>query len=75
MDDERARDFWERALGDIQDDGFFAPVRTAEPPAPPPPVRIRKRRGLSNIQLVLIVVVISLILALIIVSWLAPALF
>ena len=75
MDEERARDFWERALGEIQDDGFFGPVRTAEPPAPPPPTPPRPRRQLSNVQLVLIVVATSLLLALLVLNWLAPALF
>lgn len=75
MDEERARDFWERALGDIQDDGFFGPVRTAEPPAPPALPKAPAPRRLSNIQLVLIVVATSLLLALIVLNWLAPALF
>lgn len=75
MDEERARDFWERALGEIQDDGFFAPVGTAEPPAPSTPPETPARPRLSNLHLVLLVVVISLLLALIVVNWLAPALF
>jgi hypothetical protein len=75
MDDERARRFWERALRDIRDDGFFAPVQTAERPQPEaPPIVARRRRRLTNLHLILIVVGVSVILALIILNWLAPAL-
>jgi hypothetical protein len=73
MDERRARHFWESALREIQDDGFFAPVQTAEPPRPVLPRPKRKRRRLSNLHLVLIVVALSLTLAFIIVNWLAPA--
>jgi hypothetical protein len=63
MDDDRARHFWERTLREIQDDGFFAPVQTAEPPTPEsPPVPTPRGRRLTNLHLVGIVVVISLIL-------------
>ena len=76
MDDEQARRFWERALRDIQDDGFFAPVQTAEPPrSDEPPAPAAHRRQLTNLHLVLLVIGLSLILALIVLNWLAPALF
>lgn len=76
MDDEQARRFWERALREIRDNGFFAPVQTAEPPqVEVEPRATRRRFHLTNLQLVLIVIVISLVLALIVLSWLAPALF
>jgi hypothetical protein len=76
MDDERARRFWERALRDIRDEGFFTSVQTAEPP--PAPVAQRERRlrlRLTNLHLVLIVITISLIVTLVVLNWLAPALF
>jgi len=78
MNEERARDFWERALDEIQDDGFFAPVSTAEPPPPvepPAPVVRRHRPRFSDAQLVLMVVAAAVILALSVVIWLAPALY
>ncbi len=76
MDDERARHFWERTLREIQDDGFFAPVQTAEPPRPElPPLRIRPRRRLTNTHLVLIVVIVAMVLAAAVMTWLAPAFF
>lgn len=78
MDEDRARDFWERALRDIDDDGFFAPVRTAEPvvaqPAPLPHRQPAGRR-LTNVQMVLMVVLLSLLLVLVVVYGLTPALF
>jgi hypothetical protein len=78
MDDEHSRRFWEQALRDIRDDGFFAPVQTAEPPeqeevTPPEPLP-RSTRRLTNLHLVLIVVALALILAIVVVNWLAPAL-
>jgi hypothetical protein len=74
-DDEQARHFWERTLREINDDGFFAPVQTADPPnSPSPIVKQRARPHLTNIHLVLIVVIVSLILAAIVLNWLAPAL-
>lgn len=78
MDDDQARNFWERALREIEDGGFFAPVQTAEPlasAAAPEPARRKARRRPTNVQLVAIVVLISLVLALAVVSWLTPALF
>ncbi len=75
MDDERARHFWERTLREIQDDGFFAPVQTAELPQPESlPPAISPRRRLTNVHLILIVVFVSLILAAVVLNWLAPAL-
>jgi len=78
MDEDRARDFWERALRDIDDDGFFAPVKTAEPvverPAPQPRPEPAGRR-LTNVQMVLMVVLLSLLLVLVVVYGLTPALF
>ena len=78
MDEDRARDFWERALGEIDDGGFFAPVQTATPPEAKPaalPPRRRHRRHPTNLELVVLVVFVSLLLVLAVVSWLAPALF
>jgi len=77
MNEERARDFWERALDEIQDDGFFAPVSTAElpPPAEPPAPPVRHGVRFSDLQLVLMVLAASVILALIVIIWLAPALY
>lgn len=78
MDEDRARDFWERALGEIEDGGFFAPVQTAAPPeqtrvaAPAPRAR---RHHPTNLELVLLVLFVSLLLVLAVMSWLAPALF
>lgn len=76
MDDEQARRFWERALREIRDDGFFAPVQTAERPAAP---RVRRSHRpsiqLTNLQLILIVVAVALVTTLLVVGWLAPALF
>jgi len=74
-DDEQARHFWEQTLREIQDDGFFAPVQTAEPPRlESQPVRARARHRLTNAHLVLIVFVVAFILAAIVLNWLAPAL-
>jgi hypothetical protein len=74
-DDEQTRHFWERTLREIKDDGFFAPVQTADPPAEATPqLKTRRRPHLSNVHLVLIVVIISLILAAFVLNWLAPAL-
>jgi hypothetical protein len=77
MNEEHARDFWERALDEIQDDGFFAPVSTAEPPPliGPPTAPARRGPRFSVLQLVLMVVATALVLALIVVVWLAPALY
>jgi hypothetical protein len=78
MDEDRARDFWERALGEIEDGGFFAPVQTAAPPEAKPAVASAPRahrRHPTNVELVAFVVFISLLLVLAVVSWLAPALF
>ena len=78
MDEDRARDFWERTLGEIEDGGFFAPVSTAEPPvAAPPPVPEPPKRGRrpTNVQLVLTVVFISFLLVFAVFNWLVPALF
>ena len=78
MDEDRARDFWERALGEIEDDGFFATVQTAAPPEAKPvaaPIKRTRRRHPTNVELVLLVILVSLVLVLAVVSWLAPALF
>jgi hypothetical protein len=74
-DDELTRHFWERTLREIKDDGFFAPVQTADPPpdAPLAP-KVRTSPRLTNVHLVLIVIVVSLIIAAIVLNWLAPAL-
>ena len=81
MDDEHSRRFWEHALSEIHDDGFFAPVQTAEaslaePPLaePPPEIEPAPQRRFSNVHLVLIVIVLALLLAVAVVNWLAPAL-
>jgi hypothetical protein len=76
MDDEQARRFWERALREIPDDGFFAPVQTAERPSPPRARRVR-RPGLhlTNVHLILIVLALALLTTLLVVGWLLPALF
>jgi hypothetical protein len=76
MDEENSRRFWERALKEIQDDGFFAPVQTAEPPPaePAPIIQPEPVRRFSNFHLVLIVIVLALLLAVVVVNWLAPAL-
>jgi hypothetical protein len=76
MDDEQARRFWERALREIRDDGFFAPVQTAERPSAPRVPRPRARRlHLTNVHLVLLVVALALLTTLLVIVWLAPALF
>lgn len=78
MDEEQTRDFWERALRDIPDGGFFAPVQTAEPLVASPikqQIERPKRRHPTSLELGLIVLFASLLLVLAVVSWLAPALF
>ena len=81
MEDEHSRRFWERALSEIPDDGFFSPVQTAEPAVaepplaePPPEIVPAPRHRFSNLHLVLIVVALALLLAVAVVNWLAPAL-
>jgi hypothetical protein len=76
MDDEQARHFWERALREIRDDGFFAPVQTAE--RPPTAHIARPRRPsfrLTNLQLILIVIALAILTTLLVLVWLAPILF
>lgn len=74
MDDEQARRFWERALREIRDDGFFAPVQTAERP---PTVRVPRVRGrrlrLTNLQLVMLAVALALLTTFLVIVLLAPA--
>lgn len=76
MDDEQSRRFWERALREIRDDGFFSPVQTAERP---PAAQIARRRRPSfrpsNLQLVLIVVALAILTTLLVVVCLAPTFF
>lgn len=78
MDESRARDFWERALRDIADDGFFSPVQTAEPVEAEPRNGSSEplgRRHPTNLELALMVVVVSVLLALVVVTVIVPALF
>ncbi len=75
MDDEQARRFWERALREIHDDGFFALVQTAERPAPRVARTQRSEFRLTNLQLVIIAAALALLTTLLMIFWLAPALF
>jgi hypothetical protein len=74
-EEERARHFWERTLREIHDDGFFAPVQTADPPTPEsPPVRTRSTPRITSLHLVLMVVAVAVIVAAVVLYWVAPAL-
>jgi hypothetical protein len=74
-DDEQARHFWERTLREINDDGFFAPVQTADPPVDETPaIKTRSSPRLNNVHLILIVIIVSLIITAVVLNWVAPAL-